>query len=174
MAAKGKEVPSISATAKDLFKNQSFSGFYRDIDSNIARAMVLNGTKMGVYDQAKSYVVETTGLAKTSLVTAVFFMTVTVSPFDMIRTRLMNQPADAKIYNNALDCMMKIARRRAADLLAWFHAYLVAVCAHHHLAVDYFRAATWNDGYEGAVVERGMSCRFFAQNSCISHIATSE
>jgi len=118
MAAKGKEVPSISATAKDLFKNQSFSGFYRDIDSNIARAMVLNGTKMGVYDQAKGYVVKTTGLAKTSLaaqflsaVTAGFFMTVTVSPFDMIRTRLMNQPADAKIYNNALDCMMKVARQ---------------------------------------------------------------
>lgn len=43
MAAKGKSVPSISATAKDLFKNQGVGGFYRGIDSNIARAMVLNG-----------------------------------------------------------------------------------------------------------------------------------
>lgn len=116
MASQSKVVPSMTETAKELFKNQGFSGFYRGIDSNIARAMVLNGTKMGVYDQAKGIVVEKTGLPKTSLaaqflaaVTAGFFMTVTVSPFDMVRTRLMNQPADAKIYNNAVDCMVKIA-----------------------------------------------------------------
>lgn len=116
MAAKGKETPSISATFKDLLKHQGIGGFYRGIDSNIARAMVLNGTKMGVYDQSKGYVVAATGLSKKSLitqflsaVTAGFFMTCTVSPFDMIRTRLMNQPADAKIYSNAIDCAIKIA-----------------------------------------------------------------
>lgn len=71
---------------------------------------------MGVYDQAKGMIVQSTGLAKSSLltqflsaVTAGFFMTCTVAPFDMIRTRLMNQPADAKLYNNAVDCMIKIA-----------------------------------------------------------------
>ncbi len=26
-------------------------GFYRGLQANVARAMVLNGTKMGVYDQ---------------------------------------------------------------------------------------------------------------------------
>ena len=103
-------------TAKELFANQGVSGFYRGIDSNIMRAMVLNGTKMGCYDQAKGYVVSATGWSKTSLLTqffsavsAGFFMTCTVSPFDMVRTRLMNQPADAKIYNNAVDCAYKIA-----------------------------------------------------------------
>lgn len=117
MASKGKEVPSMVKTAKDLFANQGIGGFYRGIDSNIARAMVLNGTKMGVYDQSKGYVVAATGLSKTSIMTqffsaviAGFFMTCTVSPFDMVRTRLMNQPSDSKIYNNAFDCMMKIAK----------------------------------------------------------------
>lgn len=116
MAAEGQGAPSIAGTAKDLFKNQGIGGFYRGIDSNIARAMVLNGTKMAVYDQAKGYVVMATGWERKSLlttffsaVTAGFFMTCTVSPFDMIRTRLMNQPSDAKIYNNAVDCMIKIA-----------------------------------------------------------------
>jgi len=118
MASEGAATPSLTATAKDLFKNQGVSGFYRGIDSNIARAMVLNGTKMAVYDQAKGYVVMATGWEKSSLltqffsaVTAGFFMTCTVSPFDMVRTRLMNQPADAKIYNNAVDCMYKIATK---------------------------------------------------------------
>jgi hypothetical protein len=47
-----------------------------------------------------------------------FFMTCTVSPFDMIRTRLMNQPADAKIYNNALDCLFKIVKNEGI-LVLW-------------------------------------------------------
>ncbi|MGK3738450.1 MAG: hypothetical protein ACI8RD_003981, partial [Bacillariaceae sp.] len=117
MTSAGREVPSISKTASELFKNQGIGGFYRGIDSNVARAMVLNGTKMACYDTTKGYVVELTGLSKTALptqflsaVAAGFFMTCTVSPFDMVRTRLMNQPADAKIYNNALDCAMKIAK----------------------------------------------------------------
>jgi len=116
MAASGKETPSLLVTAKDLLAKQGVAGFYRGIDSNILRAMVLNGTKMACYDQAKGYVVDVTGWSKKSLLTqffsavaAGFFMTCTVSPFDMIRTRLMNQPSDAKIYNNALDCAIKIA-----------------------------------------------------------------
>lgn len=117
MTAGGRVTPSITTTAKELFSSQGINGFYRGIDSNIARAMVLNGTKMAVYDQSKGYVVSATGLSKNSLatqflaaVTAGFFMTCTVAPFDMVRTRLMNQPNDAKIYNNAVDCMIKIAK----------------------------------------------------------------
>ena len=124
MASEGS-VPSISGTAKDLFKNQGVSGFYRGIDSNILRAMVLNGTKMACYDSAKDVVVKVTGLKKSSLIvqflsaaSAGFFMTCTVSPFDMIRTRLMNQPADAKIYNNALDCFVKIVKNEG-PLTLW-------------------------------------------------------
>jgi hypothetical protein len=45
-----------------------------------------------------------------SAFSAGFFMTCTVSPFDIIRTRLMNQPSDAKIYNGFLDCAGKILK----------------------------------------------------------------
>jgi hypothetical protein len=123
MATEGA-VPSITGTAKDLFKNQGIGGFYRGIDSNVARAMVLNGTKMACYDQAKGVVINATGLSKSSLIvqflsatSAGFFMTCTVSPFDMIRTRLMNQPADARIYNNAADCFMKIVKNEGPATL---------------------------------------------------------
>ena len=59
------------------------------------RAMVLNATKMGCYDICKSFV-KTLGfkdgisLQFMSAFTAGFFMTCTVSPFDIMRTRLMN------------------------------------------------------------------------------------
>jgi hypothetical protein len=36
-----------------------------------------------------------------------FFMTCTVAPFDRIRTSLMNQPTDAKLYSGFTDCVAK-------------------------------------------------------------------
>ena len=39
-----------------------------------------------------------------------FFMATTVAPLDMVRTKLMNQPADAKIYNGFVDCVIKVRR----------------------------------------------------------------
>jgi hypothetical protein len=35
-----------------------FKGFYRGLDANIMRAMVLNGTKMSCYDQIKSLIAQ--------------------------------------------------------------------------------------------------------------------
>ena len=46
----------------------------------------------------------------TSAFVAGFFMTVTVAPFDLIRTRLMNQPQEAPIYNGFVDCFSKILK----------------------------------------------------------------
>jgi len=45
----------------------------------------------------------------TSAFVAGFFMTVTVAPFDMMRTRLMNQPIEPelKMYDGFMDCFGK-------------------------------------------------------------------
>lgn len=40
--------------------------------------------------------------------TAGFFMACTVTPFDVLRTKLMNQPNDAKIYSGFVDCVIKV------------------------------------------------------------------
>jgi len=71
-------------------------GFYKGIEANVMRACVLNATKMGCYDVCKTAVKES-GIAKEGLplqfmsaFTAGFAMTIPVSPFDIMRTRLMN------------------------------------------------------------------------------------
>ena len=38
-------------------------------------------------------------------------MATTVAPFDMVRTKLMNQPADAKVYSGFVDCIVKIVAK---------------------------------------------------------------
>jgi hypothetical protein len=114
MMAKEGEVKPMSVTARKIYANSGITGFYRGLEANVMRAMVLNGTKMACYDNTKIFI-KKSGLVPAGLLTdfcaafgAGFFMACTVSPFDMIRTRLMNQPHDAKIYKNFLDCAVKI------------------------------------------------------------------
>lgn len=98
----------------NLYRDQGMGGFYRGVQVNIMRACVLNATKMGVYDATKGFVTEQTGWGRKDIKTsfsaafvAGFFMTLTVSPWDMIRTKLMNQPTDAKLYDGFADCAAK-------------------------------------------------------------------
>lgn len=97
-----------------LYADQGIAGFYRGVQVNIIRACILNATKMGVYDATKGYITDYTGWSrkdvKTSFISAFvagFFMTVTVAPSDMIRTKLMNQPTDVKLYDGFVDCAKK-------------------------------------------------------------------
>jgi len=106
---------SLIGLVSNMMRDQGIAGFYRGVEVNIIRACILNATKMGVYDVTKGYVTETTGWSRKDIKTsfssafvAGFFMTVTVAPSDMIRTKLMNQPTDAKLYNGFVDCAQKI------------------------------------------------------------------
>jgi len=110
---KEKSLP-LSTMVNNMYSNQGIGGFYRGVQVNIARACVMNATKMGCYDQTKGYVTQSTGWSRKdprtafcSAFVAGFFMTCTVAPFDMLRTKLMNQPPDAKLYNGFADCLVK-------------------------------------------------------------------
>lgn len=117
MAAEGKTAMSMSSLCQDIYKSEGIGGFYRGIQANVMRAMVLNGTKMGCYDQIKSGIKQSgliSGKIMTQFVAAFgagFFMAVTVTPFDMVRTRLMNQSANAMAYSGFVDCTMKIVQQ---------------------------------------------------------------
>ena len=108
----------LSELVGNMYKSQGISGFYRGLEVNIMRACVLNATKMGCYDIAKGYVCDATGWSRKdvrtafcSAFTAGFFMTCTVSPFDRLRTTLMNQPTDKKLYNGFTDCLVKTIKQ---------------------------------------------------------------
>lgn len=123
MMASEKEV-SITRTGKALMDNQGIGGFYRGIQANVMRAMVLNGTKMACYDTIKQNIIGSGYFSATSISTqfcsafgAGFFMVCTVAPFDIVRTRLMNQPPDAKLYTGFADCVMKLVKHEGPTAL---------------------------------------------------------
>ena len=114
---KGKSIPLMTLVG-DMYRNQGIAGFYRGVGVNIMRACVLNATNMGVYDISKGYVVQSTGWTRKDPKTAFFssfvagfFMTCTVAPFDMIRTKLMNQPTNQKLYGGFADCLAKTVQQ---------------------------------------------------------------
>jgi hypothetical protein len=114
---KDKAVP-LSTMVSKMHADQGIGGFYRGVEANILRACVLNATKMGVYDLTKGFVADKSGWDRKDIRTsfcssfvAGFFMTITVSPFDRIRTNLMNQPTDKKIYDGLVDCAVKTIKR---------------------------------------------------------------
>lgn len=106
---------SLGKTMNDFYSKNGIGGFYRGLEANILRACVLNATKMGVYDIAKGFVTSSTGWDRKDLRTTFcsamcsgLAMTCTVSPFDRVRTALMNQ-GDQKLYSGFVDCATKLA-----------------------------------------------------------------
>jgi len=102
--------------ASEIMKKEGMGGFYKGFNVNVLRAMVLNATKMACYDTCKAFIITTFAVEGLLLqfmaaFTAGLFMTITVAPFDMCRTLLMNQKTEAdgsKKYNSLGDCFMQI------------------------------------------------------------------
>ena len=121
MAGESKPLGSLM---KQMYKEQGIGGFYRGVEANILRAIVLNGTKMACYDISKGWVAAKTGWSRkdircqfVSATISGFAMTCTVAPFDNVRTRLMNQPTGAKVYTGMLDCFTKIVAKDGPRVL---------------------------------------------------------
>jgi hypothetical protein len=114
----GNKSLSFSSTIKDIYTSEKGSGFYKGLQANLMRSCVLNGTKMACYDEIKKFIVKS-NVVPSGIPTqfcaafgAGFFMASAVAPFDMIRTKLMNQSTHTKMYNGFIDCLVKLTKER--------------------------------------------------------------
>jgi len=118
MAFEGKKAPTFWSISANIYKIENYKGFYKGLEANVMRACVLNGTKMACYDQIKYHIVKSNiippGISTQFCAAfgAGFFMATTVAPFDMIRTKLMNQPMNQRIYKGFIDCFFKLLSER--------------------------------------------------------------
>jgi len=95
MADKDNDGKGIGAYAGEIMKFQGFMGFYKGYNTNVMRAMANNATQMACYDIIKTWMINMFALEGLLLqfmasFCAGFFVTCTVSPFDKMRTLLMN------------------------------------------------------------------------------------
>ena len=105
------------AIAKDLHHHQGVLGFFNGLQANISRAVALNAVKMSTYDTVKGKIEEVTGLQRKdvrcqfmSTFVAGFMMAICITPFDFLRTILMNQPSDKKVYRGMTHAALTMVR----------------------------------------------------------------
>ncbi len=88
-----------------IAKEEGIKGFYRGIAPSVQRAAVINGCGIASYDHTKQVVLKLTGQTEGlvsqvagSLVSGLISALVS-TPFDVVKTRIMNQPVNTKLYS---------------------------------------------------------------------------
>jgi hypothetical protein len=107
-------------------------GFLKGMAPSVGRAAVINGCGIASYDQTKVVVTSLTGRSEGlvpqvlgSLVSGLVSALVS-TPFDVIKTRMMNQPSSGagRLYSGPIDCAIKTAR--AEGLLGLYKGFTPA------------------------------------------------
>ena len=111
-------------------REEGLGGFGKGLGPSIGRAAVINGCGIASYDFTKVQVFLLTGQEKGlvpqvlgSLVSG-FVSAVVSTPFDVVKTRMMNQPQGVALYSSGLDCALKTAR--AEGVLGLYKGFLPA------------------------------------------------
>lgn len=116
MTFEGKNGATFSSTIKNIYALENVSGLYKGLQANLMRSCVLNGTKMACYDEIKKFIIKKNVIPSgiptqfCAAFGAGFFMASAVAPFDMIRTKLMNQTTIK--YKGFTDCLFKLTKQR--------------------------------------------------------------
>lgn len=118
-------------------RQEGLIGLYRGVTPTLVRAAAINGAGIATYDHTKHTLLRLTRL-QDSIVTHIMssgvsgFLSALVStPFDVIKTRIMNQHAGRKLYSGMVDCAVKTMSREGVG--AMFNGFLPA----------YLRLAPW-------------------------------
>lgn len=104
-----------------IVRQDGVRGLYKGATPAVQRAALVNLGELATYDQAKqsilaSGMVQQEGIA-THVGAAVFsglVATVFSTPADVVKTRMMNQRADAPVYRSSLDCLLQTWRAEGA------------------------------------------------------------
>ncbi|XP_039553506.1 solute carrier family 25 member 34 isoform X2 [Passer montanus] len=113
---------SISAAFKSIYQQHGVPGLWRGVTGAVPRVAVGSAVQLATFASAKDWVCKRQWFRKGSwaavlaggMVSGVA-VAVTMTPFDVISTRLYNQPVDAdgtgKLYRGFLDCILQISSK---------------------------------------------------------------
>jgi len=119
---------SFSYMAKEIYKTTGLRGFYKGLDSSIARQLVFSTARLGIYKTmtdnikaANNGVVSSANKIK-SAITAGFIATVLANPTDVAMVRMQADPtlpvAERRNYKNVYDALTRIVKEEG--YIAWW------------------------------------------------------
>ncbi|XP_005096117.1 solute carrier family 25 member 35 [Aplysia californica] len=112
---------SMSHGLKTIYKSQGFLGLWRGVSGAVVRVTVGSASQLSTFSAAKNFIEGTKVFAPNSWVTTFaasmvggLAVTCFMTPFDVISTRLYNQPVcgagKGTMYTGVADCFLKILR----------------------------------------------------------------
>lgn len=128
---------SIYNAFKTIIHNEGYLALYTGVGPTVCRASVLAAVEMTTYDNLKSRIAIFLNQSDQSFIVhavtaliASFFSALASNPFDMARSRVMNQPRDKNgrglIYKGAIDCIFKVVQKEGIlALFAGFWAFFL-------------------------------------------------
>ncbi|CAH0721994.1 unnamed protein product, partial [Brenthis ino] len=110
---------------RDIYKMEGVKGLFRGVGPQIPRGAVGSGSQMVSFTYAKEWL-QNKGYIQSPLLLSFMganlggiVMTFCLNPFDVIATRLSNQPVDAnnrgKLYRGMTDCFFKMLKAEGAS-----------------------------------------------------------
>lgn len=104
-------------------RSEGVLGLWKGVSPNMQRAYIVNAAELAAYDQAKTIFVNKFGFSADSAfthlgsgMTAGVVAALCSQPVDLVKNRLMNQPAGPGItpkYTGMIDCMVKMVREES-------------------------------------------------------------
>ncbi|KAN0014479.1 hypothetical protein ACTFIU_000797 [Dictyostelium citrinum] len=117
-SSKGVKYESISSAFKEIIAREGIKGLWKGVGPTTQRAALLTASQIPSYDHIKHMILDH-GIIKVDglqvhIVSSIFaglIASITTSPVDLVKTRIMNQPFDSNgvglIYKSSFDCFKK-------------------------------------------------------------------
>uniref|UniRef100_A0A672JDW0 Solute carrier family 25 member 34 n=2 Tax=Salarias fasciatus TaxID=181472 RepID=A0A672JDW0_SALFA len=111
----------VSDAFVSIYRREGLSGLWRGVNGAVPRVMVGSAAQLATFTSAKDWVSRSQWFSPNSWMTVLIAasisgvaVAVAITPFDVISTRLYNQPVDefrrGRLYSGLSDCMLKVCR----------------------------------------------------------------
>ncbi|KAL2091577.1 hypothetical protein ACEWY4_013840 [Coilia grayii] len=111
----------VSSAFATIYRREGLQGLWRGVNGAVPRVMVGSAAQLATFSSAKEWVSDTEWfcpnswlIALTAAMLSGLAVTITMTPFDVISTRLYNQPVDefrkGQLYTGVVDCMLKVSQ----------------------------------------------------------------
>ncbi|XP_030633417.1 solute carrier family 25 member 34 [Chanos chanos] len=111
----------VSNAFVSIYRREGVIGLWRGVNGAVPRVMVGSAAQLATFSSAKEWVSRYEWFSPNSWLVALtaamisgVAVTITMTPFDVISTRLYNQPVDefrrGRLYNGFMDCLVKVCQ----------------------------------------------------------------